>query len=215
MSGRTLLCGTVLALVIAGPTRPASAEWFLDLYGGAAFTQDADIKINNNTTLNAKLKFDTEATGGGRLGYWLTGVGVPWLGFALDASYYAPATSAADVEARLEVVPISALVLLRLPLLADPEVPTGRLQLYVGGGPSLVATRVKVDAPGLGERFSETVAELGADIRAGITFMLTRTFGVFAEGRYLFFSTSPGAESFGVDLDIETFQALGGVTIRF
>ena len=45
--------------------------------------------------------------------------------------------------------------------------------------------------------------------------MLTRTFGVFAEGRYLFFSTNPGAHSFGVNLDIETFQALGGVTLRF
>jgi Outer membrane protein beta-barrel domain len=215
MSGRTLLCGIVLALVIAGPPRPASAEWFLDLYGGAAFTQDADITVNNGTRLKAKLKFDTEATGGGRFGYYLTGIGLPWLGFALDASYYAPATSASDVEARLEVVPISALVLLRLPLLVDPEVPMGRLQLYVGGGPSLVATRVKVDAPGFGEHFSDTVAELGADLRGGVTFMLTRTFGVFAEGRYLFFSTSSGAHSFGVDLDIETFQALGGLTLRF
>ena len=119
------------------------------------------------------------------------------------------------MEARLEVVPISGLVLLRLPLLVGPEVPTGRLQLYVGGGPSLVATRVKVDAPVAGEHFSDTVAELGGDFRAGLTFMLTRTFGIFAEGRYLFFTTKPGAESFGIDLDIETFQALGGLTLRF
>lgn len=113
------------------------------------------------------------------------------------------------------MIPISGLVLLRVPLLADPEVPTGRLQPYVGGGPSLVATRVKLDAPVLGERFSDTVAELGADLRAGLTFMLTRNVGVFAEGRYLFFTTKPGAASFGVDLDIETFQALAGVTLRF
>jgi Outer membrane protein beta-barrel domain len=210
-----LLGGTVLALVLAGSMRPAGAEWFLDLYGGGAFTQDADITIHDGTPLNAKLKFDTEVTGGGRVGYWLAGVGLPWLGFAVDVSYYAPETSAADVDARLEVVPISALVLLRVPLLADPEVPTGRVQPYVGGGPSLVATRVKLDAPVIGERFSETVAELGADFRAGITFMLTRNFGVFAEGRYLFFTTKPGAANFGVDIDIETFQALGGVTLRF
>jgi hypothetical protein len=215
MRTRTWLCLTILALIVAGPARPAAAEWFLDLYGGGAFTQDADITINDGTRLNAKLKFDTEATGGGRVGYYLTGIGLPWLGFGLDASYYAPATSAADVEARLEVVPISALAFFRLPLLPDPEVPVGRLQLYVGGGPSLVATRVKVDAPVIGERFSETVAELGADLRGGVTFMLTHTFGVFAEARYLFFSTSPGAHSFGVDLDIETFQVLGGLTLRF
>ena len=34
-----LLGGTVLALILAGPMRPAGAEWFLDLYGGGAFTQ--------------------------------------------------------------------------------------------------------------------------------------------------------------------------------
>jgi hypothetical protein len=210
-----LLCGAALALILAATARPVGAEWFLDLYGGGAFTQDADITIRNGTTLDTKLKFDTEATGGGRVGYWLTGVGLPWLGFGLDVSYYGPATNAADVDARLEVVPISALALLRVPLLADPEVPTGRVQPYIGGGPSLVVTRVKLDAPAIGERFSDTVAELGADLRAGITFMLTRNFGVFAEGRYLFFTTKPGAESFGVDLDIETFQALGGLTLRF
>ena len=211
----TLLGATVLVLTFAGPTRPAGAEVFVDLYGGGAFTRDADITIHDGAPLNATLKFDTEATGGGRVGYWLTGAGLPWLGFGVDVSYYAPATSAADVDARLQVIPISALVLLRIPLLADPEVPTGRVQPYIGGGPSLVATRVKLDAPALGERFSDTVAELGADLRAGLTFMLTRNVGVFAEGRYLFFTTKPGAHSFGVDLDIETFQALGGLTLRF
>ena len=215
MSKRAFLCGTALAFIIAGSARPAGAEWFFDLYGGAAFTKDADITIRDSATLDTKLKFDTEATGGGRFGYWLTGIGIPWLGFATDVSYYAPATSAADVDARLEVVPISGLVLLRLPLRPDPEVPTGRIQPYIGGGPSLVATRVKVDAPAIGERFSDTVAEIGGDFRAGITFMLTRNFGVFAEGRYLLFTTKPGASSFGVDLDIETFQALGGLTLRF
>ena len=73
----------------------------------------------------------------------------------------------------------------------------------------------KAEAPAIGERFSETTAELGGDFRAGITFMLTRNFGIFAEGRYLIFTTKPGASAFGVDLDIETFQALGGLTLRF
>ena len=162
MSKRTLLCGTVLALILAGVSRPAGAEWFFDLYGGGAFTQDADITIRDGTRLKATLKFDTEATGGGRVGYYLTGLGLPWLWFAVDGSYYAPATSASDVDARLEVAPISALAFLRLRLMTDPEAPTGRLQLYIGGGPSLVVTRVKLDAPVIGKRFSETTAELGA-----------------------------------------------------
>jgi len=98
---------------------------------------------------------------------------------------------------------------------ARPRGADGPPAALIGGGPSLVVTRVKLDAPAIGERFSETTAELGGDFRAGITFMLTRNFGIFAEGRYLIFTTKPGASAFGVDLDIETFQALGGLTLRF
>jgi len=97
-----------------------------------------------------------------RVGHYRTGIGLPWLGFALDGSYYALATSASDVDVRLEVAPISALAFLRLPLVTDPEVLTGRLQLYIGGGPSLIVRRMKLDASVIGERFSETTAELGA-----------------------------------------------------
>ena len=120
MSKRTFLCGIALALIVAGSPRPAGAEWFFDLYGGGAFTKDADITIRNGTTLHDTLKFDTEATGGGRIGFYLAPV-VPWLGFAIDGSYYGPATSSTGVDARLEVVPITGLVLLRLPFLPRPR----------------------------------------------------------------------------------------------
>lgn len=213
MSMRTWLCGTALALTLVGPMRPASAEWFLDLYGGGSFTQDVDITIRNGTTLDDRIEFDTALTGGGRVGVWFAGIGVPWLGIALDASYFAPDATATSGTASLEVVPISALVMLRLPLFADPAVPTGRLQPYVAGGPSVFLSRVKVDTALAGERLSEDQAELGADLRAGLTFMLTANFGLFAEGRYMFFTVDPGSR--GPEFDIETFQALGGVTLRF
>ena len=83
MSKRTWLCGTALALILAGPARPAAAEWFLDLYGGGSFTQDVDVTIRNGTTLDDRIEFDTALVGGGRFGYWLTGLGIhgwapPW-----------------------------------------------------------------------------------------------------------------------------------------
>jgi hypothetical protein len=54
MSKRTWLCGTALALIFVGATRPAGAEWFLDLYGGGSFTQDVDVTIRNGTTQPAR-----------------------------------------------------------------------------------------------------------------------------------------------------------------
>ena len=213
MSKRTWLCGTALALILAGPARPAAAEWFLDLYGGGSFTQDVDVTIRNGTTLDDRIEFDTALVGGGRFGFWLTGLGIPWLGAAVDVSYFAPDATATAGRASLEVLPISALLMLRLPLFTDADVPTGRLQPYIAGGPSVFVSRVEVDTSVFGDRFSEEQAQLGLDLRAGLTFMLTRNFGVFGEGRYMLFTVDPGSR--GPEFDIETFQAIGGVTLRF
>jgi opacity protein-like surface antigen len=195
--------------LLGSAVRPASAEWFLDGYGGASLTADADVTIRNGATFDDKVKFDTEAMGGGRLGYWF----LPWLGVAADISYFAPAGDGNTVETRLEVVPMSPLVMLRLPLLVSPEFPNGRLQPYVGGGPGFFLTKVKVDVPGLGERSTDWQWEVGADARAGITFLITPGFGTFIEGRYTVFSTNPGGQS--TEFDIETVHVAGGITVRW
>ncbi|HWC05059.1 MAG TPA: outer membrane beta-barrel protein [Methylomirabilota bacterium] len=207
-------CLTVL-LIGLGPivvaSRPAAAEWFLDGYAGASFTADADVTIRNGTTFDDKVKFDTEAMGGGRLGYWLETL--PWLGVAADASYFAPAGDGTTAETRLEVVPLSPLVMFRLPLLESPEFPKGRLQPYLAGGPSFFLTSVKVDVPGLGEESTDWQFEVGVDARAGIAFMITPAVGTFVEGRYTWFSTNPGGRT--TEFDIETVHVAGGITIRW
>jgi Outer membrane protein beta-barrel domain len=197
------------AIIIAA--RPASAEWFLDAYGGASFTSDADVTIRNGTTFDDKVKFDTEAMGGGRLGYWLEGL--RWLGVAADASYFAPAAQGSTADARLEVIPLTPLVMFRLPLLESAQFPKGRLQPYLGAGPGFFLTSVEVEIPVLNEEGTDWQFEVGADARAGITFMITPAFGTFVEGRYTVFSTNPGGRS--TEFDVETFHVAGGVTIRW
>ena len=208
--GRVSLTSPIVGLaLIISAARPAAAEWFLDGYGGVSMTSDADVTIRNGTTFDDKVKFDTEGTGGGRLGVYL----FPWLGVAVDVSYFAPAGQGNTVETRLEVVPISPLLMLRLPLFTGPEFPGGRLQPYVAGGPGFFLTSVKVDAPGLPEDRSDWQVDVGVDARAGIAFMLTRGFGTFVEGRYTAFSTDPGGRS--AEFDIETLHVMGGITIRW
>ena len=197
------------AIVIAA--RPASAEWFLDAYGGASITSDADVTIRNGTTVDDQVKFDTEAMGGGRIGYWLEGL--RWLGVAADVSYFAPAAQGATAETRLEIIPLSPLVMFRLPLLESPQFPKGRLQPYLGVGPGFFLTSVEVDVPGLGEESTDWQFEVGVDARAGVAFMITPKFGTFVEGRYTVFSTNPGGQS--TEFDVETFHVAGGVTIRW
>jgi opacity protein-like surface antigen len=212
MSRRTVWLAMVVAVLALATPRPARAEWFIDFYGGVVFPQDADLDIDGFTVTNA-FKFDTEATGGGRFGLWLNDLGLPWLGVALDASYFAPAAAGSGGAVRLEIVPISTLAMFRLPLAASRDFPDGRVQPYLAGGPGLFVTRVKVNVPGIGEQHSETRAELGADVRGGIAFMLTPAIGLFAEGRYTFFQTD--SDGGRIELDIGTVHVVGGVTLRW
>jgi outer membrane protein with beta-barrel domain len=208
------LSGILTLLVVCSVTpRPASAEFFLDFYGGASFTQDVDVELRGGATLDDQIEFDTTGTGGGRFGYWFTALGLPFLGVALDVSYFAPKATGVAINTRLEIVPVSGLVMLRLPLLASPAFPHGQLQPYVAGGPSLFVSDVKIDTRATGVERSDAQTEVGGDARAGITLLFTPNFGIFAEGRYTFFKANPGG--LNTEFDVETFHALGGLTIRF
>jgi hypothetical protein len=198
-----------LGAIVVG-ARPAAAEWFLDAYAGASFTADADVTLRGGTTLDDTVEFDTEAMGGGRLGYWLEGL--PWLGVAADVSYFAPAAQGTTLQTRLEVIPITPLVMFRLPLLQSTEFPKGRLQPYLGVGPGFFMTSVEVEGGGL-EESTDWQFEVGVDARAGITFLITPAIGVFAESRYTWFSTNPGGRS--TEFDVETVHVAGGITIRW
>jgi hypothetical protein len=194
-----------------GAARPAAAEWFLDIYGGASMTADADVTFRNGTTVDDKVKFDTEGMGGGRVGYWLESL--PWLGLAGDVSYFAPTAQGTTFETNLEVIPITPLVMFRLPLMQSPEFPKGRLQPYLGVGPGFFVTSVEVNAGALGEENTDWQFEVGVDTRAGITFLITPGFGVFVEGRYTWFSTNPGGRS--TEIDVETVHVAGGLSFRW
>ena len=76
----------VLAVVVASP---ATAQVFLDLYGGVVFPRAADTEVKASTgrtdnTVDVKDTF----TLGGRVGSWGTEAGLGWFGMALDVSYW-------------------------------------------------------------------------------------------------------------------------------
>jgi len=105
---KPLLVGLAVAVWSIAAGQPASAEWFADLYLGAAFTQTQDVKITTpsltlpppaGTIILAApiperfsgVDFDTSPSYGGRIGYWLEPL--PQLGFALDVFRFHPDVS--------------------------------------------------------------------------------------------------------------------------
>jgi opacity protein-like surface antigen len=195
-----------MALVALGAAGPASAEWFADLYSGGVVWVSPTIHVDVGGTSREKSKDSTVAdfTIGGRLGYWLRPV--PWLGFALDTSYYqfdvtpknAKNVVLQDVE--LQVVPITPLVMARLPLLESPDFPTGRLQPYIGAGPGIFLHQRKIDFES-DDRISDETVDVGADARAGVAWRFTPLFGIFAEYRFNYFSESADGDIAGGRFD--------------
>ena len=191
---------------------PASAEWVTDVYLGAAITQKDDVTIQiEGLRASEKVNFDTSFTLGGRVAYWFEST--PWLGLAIDASVYNP-------DADLTVFPISALLMLRWPLLTSVEFPKGRLQPYAGIGPGVFISTTKVDLrPEVPAEFSDTSIDLGLDARAGIAWLFAKNTAVFAEYRFTHvsprFEDRPADLQTTVDVDLNTHHMLVGISFRF
>src|SRR2546426_11523606 len=88
----TALIVTITGLAVAAP---ASAEWFVDLYIGGAFSEkhDGDTQFvpSGAQVSTLDVSFNNSVTGGLRGGYWLPfDVGPLHFGFGGDFSHIAP-----------------------------------------------------------------------------------------------------------------------------
>lgn len=201
---------------------PAFAEGFVDLYAGANFTLDDNTTIDTGppvfgvSTLRDETSFDPALTAGGRLGWWPETAS--WLGLALDASYLAPEEDGGagkDLETRL--VPVSALLMARYPLLTSDETPKGLLQPYLALGPSFVFSEASFEIGNA--RFEDRQYDLGFDARAGLSLLFGEHVGLFAEYRFLYFRADYDDSDLGGQAQA-TVQHLsngivGGITLRF
>lgn len=179
----------VFSLLIPAVVR---AQWFGDFYLGFTRTHAGDNRFTlNGVTVRELRDTDQSSPFGGRLGYWFRSPA--WLGVALDMSVLTPDFNDASgpplpgSPVTVTVVPISGLLLIRLPLEKSEDFPNGRLQPYLGGGPGIFYTSLSefagntVAPPAVLEDSSWT---LGYDARAGITGLIRERLGLFLESRY-------------------------------
>jgi opacity protein-like surface antigen len=230
----TLLFAVVLTF-LAGP---ASAEWIVDLYGGATYTHEADVSVkgdlsgvSGNVTLR-DVEFDASFVVGARAGYWFgqpSFEGLSIFGIALDVWHYRPDANGGSIDAggatvtlddlAIQVTALSLDLMFRAPYLVSEEFPTGRLQIYVFGGPAVFLTimegggisvnsvrRVDIDGSDIA---------LGLKVGYGVTWLFTERIGGFAE--YRFTHVSPEISEGGVRLktDLNTHHLVAGLSLRF
>ena len=218
-----VVVGSVFVVCVSLAAQMVSAESFMDLYLGAAFTQDHDATLSAFPgSLTVDVSFDTAFTFGGRFGYYFERL--PWLGLGFDASYFAPDAKATfnnifsfdNID--VTVVPLSFLVFFRVPgILPTSDIPHGRLQPYLAIGPSLFISNLEVNLqPGSA---SDTSLDIGLDARLGLGWRFDRNVGIFVEYRFSYASPEFEDTIQGVkvtaDTDLTTHSALVGVSFHF
>ena len=165
----------------------AKAGIFLDAYIGSAYTDNSDIRfhIADTATNDATINTDDGRIIGGRIGYWIDLM--PWIGLALDVSYLETQGEAPEIIGDVDltnfnnlttvdfkILPVSTLLMLRLPQMMNPLAMVTGINPYIGVGPTLIATQADF------EGFSGTGAALGLDARVGLHWEFLPIIGIFA-----------------------------------
>jgi len=236
----TLRCIALLALSIiaaAWAGAPAEAEWALDAYAGAAWTESADIRItgrdNTGSAVDAMifdLKTNTGVAAGLRAGYWIDPL--PFLGLGLDFFYFsvpvpaqtASATGTLTSEIRDKPITINTAGQADVPSVTLPALgfsPDLRLRwpfLTSKAYPQGILQPYLTAGPAwvLTLTSDNLDVKLGGKIGAGLSVSLVRWVALFAEYRYTFF---PGFtfshEHVAYKADINTHAAIFGISLRF
>ncbi|MBI5854405.1 MAG: outer membrane beta-barrel protein [Nitrospirae bacterium] len=175
-------------VVLFGLITDLHAEVFLGAYGGWTRGQGTDVAASSQSCFTVtcqpasyatrSVTFQSGGSVGLRAGYWFERL--PMVGLAGDLSFYR--TSGSGFE--LDAVPLSALVFFRVPFLATEQQRGGRLQPYVGIGPSLVVQTASADfRPALPAPVTGWAIAPGWDARAGLSMPLSSRVSLFSEWR--------------------------------
>ena len=230
-----LLAFAIVAVAWAGA--PAEAEWALDVYGGAAWSQSADLQVSGRddtgTAVDATIfdiKTNTGVTAGLRAGYWIDQL--PFVGLGLDLFFFSipiPAQTASGTgtltsEIRDEPITINAAGQARVPSVTLPALgfsPEIRLRwplLTSKAYPQGILQPYLTGGPAWALSLAGDSVDLkiGGKFGAGLSVTLVRFVALFAEYRYTFF---PGYTLSHHDVtyktDINSHAAIVGISLRF
>ncbi len=238
---RSLVIALAMLTLVGLGVRPASAEWFADLYAGLSFTQNHDLKLDDHGIgrgVYEDVSFDKSLSWGGRVGRYFDSV--PFLGVGLDFFRYYPYVGPQSVELRgcffpggcgsgrggpgsfeVETSAVSVDLMLRLPLLKSDDAPQGRVQPYLLVGPPLFITTITPrHTQTLRNHDSDTDYSFGFKTGAGLAVQVFRNLSLF--GEYRFTHVAPAVDLRDASLggatlrtELDTHSALFGISARW
>jgi opacity protein-like surface antigen len=234
------LLGLALGMEFLICPQDGAGEWYVDAYAGAGWTASPDLTITSSlgtTTTYHHLHVNDNWMAGGRGGYWLDKEKMDWLGFGLDVFLFhlrtppgvpVGVTGTGGSTTQFATWSLPALgvgfdvLRLRLPLLRDEQFIHGRVQPNLATGPAIFITYAGQNSfvqPG-GQ--SSTSISVGAKVDAGVTLMITKRIGGFAQYRFTHFTSNldyqntipaPATETFKTTYD--SHHVIAGVSVNF
>jgi len=238
---RIWLAALIVLASLGVGSRPASAEWFADLFAGLSFTRDHDLKLNDQGIGQGtyeSVEFDRSLAWGGRAGRYFDSL--PFLGVGLDFFRFYPDIGGQSVQLRgcffpggcgtgrggtgsldVETTSVSVDLMLRLPLWKSTEAPQGRVQPYVAVGPPLFITTITPrNTRNFRNHDDDTDYSFGYKAAAGVAVQVWSNLALF--GEYRFTHVSPEVELRDANLnrttlrtDLDTHSALLGISARW
>ena len=238
---RIWLAALIVLASLGVGSRPASAEWFADLFAGLSFTRDHDLKLNDQGVGQGtyeSVEFDRSLAWGGRAGRYFDSL--PFLGLGLDFFRFYPDIGGQSVQLRgcffpggcgtgrggagsldVETTSVSVDLMLRLPLWKSTEAPQGRVQPYVAVGPPLFITTITPrNTRNFRNHDDDTDYSFGYKAAAGVAVQVWSNLALF--GEYRFTHVSPEVELRDANLnritlrtDLDTHSALVGISARW
>ncbi len=238
---RAWIVALVLLVSLGVGSRPASAEWFADVFAGLSLTRDHDLKLNDQGIGQGtyeSVEFDRSLAWGARAGRYFDSL--PFLGLGVDFFRFYPEIGGQSVQLRgcffpggcgtgrggighLEVQSsaISLDLMLRLPLLKSADAPQGRVQPYVAVGPPLFITTITPrNTRNFRNHDGDTDYSFGFKAAAGVAVQVFSNLALF--GEYRFTHVSPEVELHDANLnrttlrtDLDTHSALVGISARW
>jgi opacity protein-like surface antigen len=227
------------SLVLAG--QPAAAEWFADIYAGASFTQNHDLKLDDHVVGRSTFRdvdFDTSLSWGGRFGRYFDSF--PFLGLAVDFFRFSPNIGPQSVHLEgcfllggcgsgqggtgsfdIKATAISVDLMLRLPLIRTTDAPNGLLQPYIAVGRPLFFTTVDPRNTRLFRNHdSDTDLAFGYKAAGGLAFQVYKNLVVFGEYRFTHVATDVDLHDADVKkatlrTELDTHSALFGISARW
>jgi hypothetical protein len=238
---RIWLAALVVLASLGVGSRPASAEWFADLFAGLSLTRDHDLKLNDQGIGQGtyeSVEFDRSLAWGGRFGRYFDSV--PFVGLAVDFFRFYPDIGGQSVQLRgcffpggcgtgrggtgsldVQTTAVSVDLMLRLPLLKSADAPQGRVQPYVAVGPPFFITTITPrNTRNFRNHDDDTDYSFGFKAAAGVAVQVFSNLALF--GEYRFTHVSPEVELHDANLnrttlrtDLDTHSALLGISARW